>query len=92
MSANNEGKKPPTKEQNFFYPVSPSSMCGYLCNSTYLLKLCINHVIIQNIVDPRLSICTSEIMQWHPWATHQHQQPYRHGDETVPQIAASAPN
>lgn len=31
-------------------------------------------------------------MQWHPWATHQHQQPYRHGDETLPQIAASAPN
>lgn len=67
-------------------------MCGYLCNYSYLWKLCINRVIIQNTVNPRLCNYTSEIMQWHPWTTHQHQQPYRHGDETVPQIAASAPN
>lgn len=31
-------------------------------------------------------------MECHPWATHQHQQPYHHGDETVPQIVASATN
>lgn len=36
-------------------------MCRYLCNSSYLLKLYINRVIIQNTVKPRHCNHTSEI-------------------------------